>query len=98
MNTKSLAFVFIAVAILSVVAPSTLYAQQDPETAARQAEIDADEARSKIQELAQDQAAAASVQNETTTEMAARSEQIGEAEDDLDDAERRRRDAERAER
>ena len=98
MNTKYIAFLCTAAAIVSVAMPSPSYAQKDPEAAARQAQIDADEARSKIRELEADQAGAASVQDETTMEMAARSEQIGEAQDDLYDAERRERQAEKAER
>lgn len=98
MNTKYIAFLCAAAAIVSFASPSYSYAQKDPEAAARQAQIDADESRSKIRELQQDQASAASVQDETTVEMAARSEQIGEAQDDLYDAERRERDAQRADR
>ena len=98
MNTKYIASLCAAAAIVSLVTPSPSFAQKDPEAAARQAQIDADEARSKIRELQQDQASAASVQDETTMEMAARSDQIGEAQDDLYDAERREREAQRAER
>jgi hypothetical protein len=98
MNTKYFTFVCAAAAIVSLATPNYSYAQKDPEAAARQAQIDADEARSKIRELRQDQASAASVQDETTMEMAARDAQIGDAQDDLYDAERREREAQRAER
>jgi septal ring factor EnvC (AmiA/AmiB activator) len=97
MNMKYSIFVVAAVTMVSVATPSNCHAQKDPEAAARQAQIDADEARSKIKELRQDQAAAASVQDETTTEMAARDAQIGDTQDDLYDAQRRMREAEREE-
>jgi hypothetical protein len=98
MKTIYVSFVCAAAAFASVTLPSTTYAQKDPEAAARQAQIDADEARSKIRELRQDQANAASVQSEDTMEMAARGEEIAEAKDDLYDAENRERDLLRAER
>lgn len=75
--------------------PVQCLAQRDPETAARQAEIDADEAQSKVESLQQEQIAAADVQNEDTAEMAARDNQINEYEDQELDAQRRLRNAER---
>lgn len=84
----------VAIAILAL-SPSPCLAQRDPEAAARQAEIDADEAQSKIDDLQQEQIAAADVQNETTAEMAARDNQIQQYEDQETSAERRLRNAER---
>jgi hypothetical protein len=98
MNTKYIVFLCAAAAIVSGALSSNSYAQQNPETAARQARIDADEARSKIRELQQDQASAVSVQDETSVELLARSEQIAQAQQDLSDAEEREKEALAAER
>ena len=70
----------VALAVLAF-SPSACFAQQDPETAARQAEIDADEAQSKIESLEEEQVAAGDVQNETTAEMSARDNQISQYQD-----------------
>jgi len=82
----------------TICAIRTCHAQKDPEAAARQAQIDADEARSKIQDLEQDQQNFADVQNQNTIEMAARDGQIGELREELADDEQRRLVAEQAER
>lgn len=97
LSTKLVKFMIGVVTIISAFTPIVSHAQKDPEAAARQARIDADQASSKIQELQQDQAAAADVQDETTTEMAARSRQIGDVEAQEMEAERRLRQAERSE-
>lgn len=88
-------FIVSSILAVAVISPTTCLAQRDPEAAARQAEIDADEAQSKIEDLQQEQIAAADVQNETTAEMAARDNQIQNYEDQENDAERRLRNAER---
>ncbi len=87
-----------AVSSAQVYGTAPCLAQQDPEAAARQAQIDADEARSQIKDLQEEQAGFADVQNQTTTEMMARDAQIGELQEELSDAERRRRLAEEDER
>jgi hypothetical protein len=66
--------------------------------AARQAQIDADEARSKIQDLQEQQANFADVQSQTTVEMMARDAQIGELKEELAEDEQRRIVAEQAKR
>jgi hypothetical protein len=86
-----------AISSCIISATTTCHAQKDPETAARQAQIDADEARSKIQDLEEQQAGFASVQNQNTMEMAARDSQIGELQEELAEDEQRRVVAERAE-
>lgn len=88
-------FIVSCILAVAVISATTCLAQRDPEAAARQAEIDADEAQSKIEDLQQEQIAAADVQNETTAEMAARDNQIQNYEDQEIDAERRLRNAER---
>jgi hypothetical protein len=98
MKTIRVLSLFAAVSSGMVVAMSTCHAQQNPETAARQAQIDADEARSKIQDLEQDQENFADVQNQNTMEMAARDGQIGELKEEVAEDEQRRLIAERAER
>jgi septal ring factor EnvC (AmiA/AmiB activator) len=98
MNIIRIAYLLTAVCSCVVFASTTCHAQKDPEAAARQAQIDADEARSKIQDLEEQQAGFADVQNQTTVEMAARDAQIGELRDELGEDERRRVVAEEAER
>jgi hypothetical protein len=88
-------FITSSILAAAILSPATCLAQRDPEAAARQAEIDADEARSKIEDLQAEQVAAGDVQNETTAEMSARDNQIQEYEDQENDAERRLRNAER---
>jgi hypothetical protein len=97
MNTIRIAYLLTAVSLGVIFASTTCHAQKDPETAARQAQIDADEARSKIQDLEEQQAGFASVQNQNTMEMAARDSQIGELQEELAEDEQRRVVAERAE-
>lgn len=94
MKLHAIPFMIIAALSVTLLAPHNAFAQRDPETAARQAEIDADEARSKIEDLQQEQIAAADVQNENTGEMAARDNLIQEYQDQEYDAERRLRAAE----
>jgi hypothetical protein len=91
----AVSFVTFALFALAVLSPADCFAQRDPEAAARQAEIDADEAQSKIESLQQEQIAAADVQNENTAEMAARDNEIHQYEDQELAAERRLRNAER---
>ena len=79
---------------VTLLTPGTSFAQRDPEAAARQAEIDADEARSKIEDLQKEQIAAADVQNENTVEMNARDDLIQDYEQDEAYAEHREREAE----
>lgn len=98
MKTIPILVLIAAVSSLHLCAAAPCLAQKDPEAAARQAQIDADEARSQIQDLQEEQAGFADVQNQTTTEMMARDAQIGELQDELSDAERRRRLAEEEER
>ncbi len=73
-------FITSSILAAAILSPATCLAQRDPEAAARQAEIDADEARSKIEDLQAEQVAAGDVQNETTAEMSARDNQIQEYE------------------
>jgi hypothetical protein len=87
-----------AVSSCVFVATSPCHAQQDPATAARQAQIDADQDRSKIQDLEEQQAGFADVQNQNTMEMAARDAQIGELREELAEDQQRQINAERAER
>jgi hypothetical protein len=94
---RSLLF-FPAISLAILLGAQPCSAQKDPEAVARQAEIDTDEARSKIQELQEQQAGFADVQSEATTEMAARDAQIGEVEKELAADEQPRLAAERAER
>lgn len=95
MKLATVAAILLVTTTILTLSPSTCQAQRDPEAAARQAEIDADEAQSKVEELQQEQIAAADVQNENTGEMAARDNQIQHYEDQEMDAERRLRNAER---
>ncbi len=81
-----------------MIATTTCHAQKDPEAAARQAQIDADEDRSKIQDLEEQQAGFADVQNQNTMEMAARDAQIGDLREELAEDQERRVIAEQAER
>ena len=98
MKTMRILVLLAAVSSLHVVGAAPCFAQKDPEAAARQAQIDADEARSQIKDLQEEQAGFADVQNQDTTEMMARDAQIGELKDELSDAERRRRLAEEEQR
>lgn len=94
MKLSSLSRLLCAALVVTVLTPLTSFAQRDPETAARQAEIDAAEAQTKIEELQREQIAAGDVQNETTVEMNARDNLIGDYEQEEDAAERRLREAE----
>ncbi len=98
MKTIRVLVLIAAISALHVSRVTPCLAQQDPEAAARQAQIDADEARSQIKDLQEEQAGFADVQNQTTTEMMARDAQIGELQEEVSDAERRRRLAEEDER
>lgn len=77
--------------------PANCFAQKDPEAAARQAQIDADLAQSKIENLEREQVGAAAVESESSTEMLAREQQIDQLESVEARAERRRIVAENAE-
>lgn len=98
MKTMRILVLLAAISALHVSRGTPCLAQQDPEAAARQAQIDADEARSQIKDLQEEQAGFADVQNQTTTEMMARDAQIGELQEEVSDAERRRRLAEEEDR
>ncbi len=98
MKTIRVLSLIAAVSACVVLATNACHAQQDPETAARQAQIDADEDRSKIQDLEEQQAGFADVQNQNTMEMAARDAQIGELRENLAEDQQRQMIAERAER
>ena len=95
MKLTTLASILSLAIISNTLLVAPCFAQRDPEAAARQAEIDADEAQSKIESLQEEQIAAADVQNETTAVMSARDNQIQQYEDQQIDAERRLRNAER---
>lgn len=77
--------------------PANCLAQKDPEAAARQAQIDADLAQSKIENLEREQVGAGAVESESSTEMLARQRQIDQLESEETRAERRRIVAEAAE-
>jgi len=91
--------VFMSLALLCVAAtPIHCVAQgKDPEAVARQAQIDADLAKSKIERLEEDQISAGVVQDEATVETNARNREIESAEEEEAQAERRRIEADRAE-
>ena len=91
--------VFMILAFLCVTASASYCVAQgkDPEAVARQAQIDADLAKSKIERLEEDQISAGVVQDEATAETNARNREIDSAEEEEAQAERRRIAAERAE-
>lgn len=70
----------------------------DPEAAARQAEIDRDLAETKMRQLEDDEIAGGVVQNESTAEINARNQQIGDLQEEADAAERREEIAENRQR
>lgn len=98
MKTIRVLTLLAAVSSCVIATTTTCHAQKDPEAAARQAQIDADEDRSKIQDLEEQQAGFADVQNQNTMEMAARDAQIGELREQLAEDQERRVIAEQAER
>ena len=98
MKTIRVLTLLAAVSFCMIAATTTCHAQKDPEAAARQAQIDADEDRSKIQDLEEQQAGFADVQNQNTMEMAARDAQIGDLREELAEDQERRVIAEQAER
>lgn len=78
------------VATMYVWSPSTCHAERDPETAARQAEIDHDLAEAKISDLQRDQQAAAVAQIDNSEESDAKSREISNLQAEAATAERRR--------
>lgn len=91
------AFLTVLGACAVCLVPGHCFAQKDPEAAARQAQIDADLAQSKIENLEREQVGAAAVESESSTEMLARQRQIDQLESEEVRAERRRIEADKAE-
>lgn len=77
-------------ALLNVWSPSACHAERDPETVARQAEIDHDLAEAKIKNLQRDQEGAASAQIDNSEESDAKSKEIANLQAEAAAAERRR--------
>lgn len=78
------------VATMYVWSPSTCHAERDPETVARQAEIDHDLAEAKINELQREQEGEASAQIDNSEESDAKSREIANLQTEAAAADRRR--------
>jgi hypothetical protein len=97
MVSKSVKMLVCLVAVLNVWSPRACHAERDPEAAARQAKIDEGLAEDKVRELQRDQAIAADVQIDNSSEIAARGKEIAELQAQAENAELRRLQAEGAE-
>jgi hypothetical protein len=96
-NTTVKVFMSLALLCVATTASHCVAQGKDPEAVARQAQIDADLAKSKIERLEEDQISSGVVQDEATVEISARNREIASAEEEVAQAERRRIEAERAE-
>src|SRR4051812_43244301 len=89
-----LAVLFLALSF-GIVSPCD--AQQDPETAARQAEIDAEKAKAQMRDTQRDEEAAVGIDDADAPQLRGEDQRLDEEEQDLRDAQRRESQARDAE-
>ena len=82
-------FFIAVVTVLYVVSPGVCSAEKDKKAAAKQAQIDYDEAQEQIEALQNQQIGAGTVQDETSVQMKQRTEKLEELEKKLEDAQSR---------
>lgn len=90
MFDTSIKLILCLVTLINVWAPSACQAERDPETVARQAEIDRDLAEAKIEEVQRAQEGAAEAQIDNSDESDAKSREIANLQAEAAAAKRRR--------